>query len=101
MDLFGFLETLPDPLERLIQIALVIVIAIVLRVVLVFVIRRVVNQVVTGVKKKHKVDDTRELEASPLAAVRLVQRTRSLGSVFSNGATALIVGVSILLIFTI
>ncbi|MDH6181275.1 small-conductance mechanosensitive channel [Microbacteriaceae bacterium SG_E_30_P1] len=101
MDVFAFLESLPDPVTRLIQIAAVIVIAILARIILVFVIRRVVNRVVSGVKKRHKVDDTRELEASPLAAVRLVQRTRSLGSVLSNGATALIVGVAILLIFTI
>ncbi|NYF11086.1 small conductance mechanosensitive channel [Leifsonia sp. AK011] len=72
-----------------------------LRFVLIFVIRRVVNRVVSGVKKRHNVDDTRELEASPLAAVRLVQRTRSLGSVFSNGATAIIVAVSILMIFAV
>ena len=100
MDLFALFEALPDPLKRLIQIAIIIVGAVLLRVILSFVIRRVVNRVVSGVKKKHNVDDTRELEASPLAAVRLVQRTRSLGSVFSNGATALIVAVSILMIFT-
>lgn len=75
--------------------------AVLLRFVLIFVIRRVVNRVVSGVKKRHNVDDTRELEASPLAAVRLVQRTRSLGSVFSNGATAIIVAVSILMIFAV
>lgn len=100
MDLFAFFETLPDPIRRLITIAFIIVGAIVLRIILSFVIRRVVNRVVSGVKKRHNVDDTRELEASPLAAVRLVQRTRSLGSVFSNGATAIIVAVSILMIFT-
>lgn len=81
------------------QIFVIILGATVLRVILQFVIRRVVNRVVSGVKKKHNVDDTRELEASPLAAVRLVQRTRSLGSVFSNGLTALIVAISLLLIF--
>nr|WP_257021851.1 mechanosensitive ion channel family protein [Leifsonia sp. AK011] len=92
---------MPDPLKRLILIAIIIVGAVLLRFVLIFVIRRVVNRVVSGVKKRHNVDDTRELEASPLAAVRLVQRTRSLGSVFSNGATAIIVAVSILMIFAV
>ena len=100
MDLFAFFESLPDPLKRLIQVAFIIVGAILLRIILIFVIRRVVNRVVTGVKKRHNVDDTRELDASPLAGVRIVQRTRSLGSVFSNGTTAVIVGVSILMIFT-
>ena len=77
----------------------IIVGAVVLRWVLLRVIRRVVNRVVSGVKKKHKVDDTRELAASPLAAVRVVQRTRSLGSVLGNATTGLIVLVAILLIF--
>lgn len=89
----------PTLLGVLVQIFLIIIGAVVLRVILQFVIRRVVSRVVSGVKKKHNVDDTRELEASPLAAVRLVQRTRSLGSVFSNGLTALIVAVALLLIF--
>ena len=100
MDLFALFDALPDPLKRLIQVAIIIVGAILLRIILIFVIRRVVNRVVSGVKKRHNVDDTRELEASPLAAVRIVQRTRSLGSVFSNGTTAIIVAVSILMIFT-
>jgi small conductance mechanosensitive channel len=73
--------------------------AIVLRWVLLRIIHRVVNRVVSGVKKKHNVDDTRELAASPLAAVRVVQRTRSLGSVLGNATTGLIVVVAILLIF--
>ncbi len=50
------------------------------RIVLHFVIRRVVNQIVTGAKKRQRVDDTQALAASPLSAVRIVQRTRTLGS---------------------
>lgn len=73
--------------------------AIILRWIMLRIIRRVVNRVVTGVKKKHKVDDTRELSASPLAAVRVVQRTRSLGSVLGNATTGVIVAIAILLIF--
>jgi len=81
------------------RIVAIILGAIVLRFILLRVIRRVVNRVVTGVKKKHNVDDTRELAASPLAAVRVVQRTRSLGSVLSNATTGVIVAIAILLIF--
>src|SRR4051812_43067724 len=44
-----------------------------------FVIRRVVNRIVNGAKSKANVDDTQALERSPLASVRLVQRTRTLG----------------------
>ena len=47
-------------------------------------IRRVVNRIVNGAKNKANVDDTQALERSPLAAVRLVQRTRTLGSILQN-----------------
>ena len=99
LDLDAFWGSLPNPLRVLIEVVMIIVGALVLRLILQFIIRRIVSRIVSGVKKKHNVDDTRELEASPLAAVRLVQRTRSLGSVLSNGATALIVTIAILLIF--
>ncbi len=98
-DPFAFFESLPDPVRVLVEVAAIIVVAVILRIALQFVIRRIVARVVSGVKKKHNVDDTRELEASPLAAVRLVQRTRSLGSVLNNATTALIVAVTLLLIF--
>ncbi|MFP3465138.1 mechanosensitive ion channel family protein [Leifsonia sp. SIMBA_070] len=48
------------------------------------VIRNVVARIVSGVKKGQNVSDTQALVASPLAAVRLVQRTRTLGSVLTN-----------------
>ena len=62
------------------------------------VIRRTVNQVVSGVKKKQNVEDTQELIASPLHAARVVQRTRTLGSVLNNFVTAAVVGVAIVMI---
>ncbi len=83
------------------QVVLILVGAVVIRLILHFIIKRVVNRVVSGVKKKHNVDDTRELSASPLAAVRVVQRTRSLGSVFGNAVTGVIVVITVLLIFFI
>lgn len=100
-DPVAFFESLPHVVQVLIEVVLIIAGALLLRVVLQFVIRRIVNRVVLGVKRKHNVDDTRELEASPLAAVRLVQRTRSLGSVLSNATTALIVVATFLLIFNV
>jgi small conductance mechanosensitive channel len=48
------------------------------------IIKRIVSQIVNGVKKNQRVDETQALAASPLAAVRLVQRTRTLGTVLSN-----------------
>jgi small conductance mechanosensitive channel len=72
--------------------------AIVLAWVLRFVIRRVVQRIVNGAKRQANVDDTQALERSPLAAVRLVQRTRTLGSILQNIVNVAIVIVAIVLI---
>ncbi len=64
------------------------------------VIRRIVNQVVQGVKRANKVDDTQELNASPISAMRSVQRTRTLGSVLNNTSTWVIVIVVSILALT-
>ena len=78
----------------------IIIGALVLRVVLHFVIRRVVDRIVTGVKRRQNVIDTQLLISSPLAAARVVQRTRTLGSVLGNLVTVVIVVVALLLIIT-
>ncbi len=65
-----------------------------------FVIRRVVRTVVSGVKKKSGVDDTQAIQASPLAAVRTVQRTRTLGGVLSSAVTTIIVIVTAVILMT-
>lgn len=69
---------------KLIQVAIVIAVAFLIAWVMHFVIKRVVRRIVTGVKNKQNVEDTQALAASPLAAVRVVQRTRTLGTVLSN-----------------
>lgn len=79
----------------------VVIGAIVLRWVLQFSVRRIVHRVVTGVKKSQGVELTQELSASPLTAVRVVQRTRTLGNVFGNLITAVIVIVALLIIINI
>ncbi len=81
---------------KLIAIVVIIAIAFLIRWVLHFVIDRVVNRIVSGVKKKQDVTDTQALQASPLAAVRVVQRTRTLGSVLRN-----IVNVTLFIIVTL
>jgi small-conductance mechanosensitive channel len=81
-----------------IHILAIIVIAIVVRIVLRFVINRVVDRIVNGVKKRHELQDTQAVLASPLNAVRVVQRTRTLGSVFNNIVSAVVVIVALLLI---
>lgn len=79
-------------------IVAILVAAAVIRWLLKAVIHRTVNQVVSGVKRKQNVEHTQELIASPLRAVRVVQRTRTLGSVLNNFITAAIVGVAIVMI---
>lgn len=86
------------PFGTLIFVVAVIMGAVILRAILKFFIKRVVERIVTGVKKKQGELDTEVLITSPLAAVRVVQRTRTLGSVLSNIVTALIVIIVMILI---
>lgn len=92
------LAWLLDAGGTLLTVAGIIVGAIVLAWVLRFVIRRVVNRIVSGAKSRANVDDTQALERSPLAAMRLVQRTRTLGSILQNIVNVAIVIVAVLLI---
>lgn len=86
------------PLGTLVSIALIIVGAFIAAWVMHFVIRRVVNQIVSGVKKNQGAEDTQALNVSPLAAVRLVQRTRTLGTVLGNIVNVTVVIVAIVLV---
>ncbi|HEV7955948.1 MAG: mechanosensitive ion channel family protein [Microbacteriaceae bacterium] len=86
--------------EVLFNVLGIIAMAVLLRILLHFVIRRVVNRVVSGVKKRQNVEDTQSIVASPLAAVRVVQRTRTLGSVLNNVVSVVIVIVALLLVVT-
>jgi small-conductance mechanosensitive channel len=61
-------------------------------------IRHVVGQIVSGVKKKQNGDDTQAIAASPLAAVRVVQRTRTLGTVLSNIVNVAVAVVAVILV---
>ncbi|MCS5733092.1 mechanosensitive ion channel family protein [Herbiconiux daphne] len=79
-------------------ILIIVIAAIVIRGILLFTVRRLVDQVVSGVKKKQNVADTQALTASPLAAVRIVQRTRTLGTVLTNIINVTVVIVSIILV---
>lgn len=58
-------------------------------------IRRVVNRIVNGAKKNARVDDTQAIDRSPLAAVRLVQRTRTLGTILQNIVNVVLVVVAL------
>jgi len=87
--------------SRLLQGLSIVVVAWLLRFVLLFVIRRVVDRIVNGVKHKENIHDTQVLLTSPLAAVRVVQRTRTLGGVLSSIVTVVIVIIVLLLLFNL
>jgi len=91
-----FWKTWHVPLE----VAMIIAVAILVRIVLHFVIQRVVNQIVSGVKRRQRADDTQALAASPLSAVRIVQRTRTLGGILGNIVSVVITLVALLSIVT-
>jgi small conductance mechanosensitive channel len=67
-----------------IHVALIAVGALVLRTLLLASVKRVVQGVVTGVRGKNKSQD---IDESPLAKARVVQRTRTIGSVLGNFIT--------------
>ncbi|WP_431779205.1 mechanosensitive ion channel family protein [Microbacterium aurantiacum] len=79
----------------------IIVGALLLAWILRIVIRRVVDRIVGGAKSKANVDDTQALERSPLASVRVVQRTRTLGSILHNIVNVAIVVIALLLIVNV
>lgn len=85
-------------IETPLRILAIIVGAVVVRLVLQLVIRRTVTRVVNGVKRKQNVEDTRELQASPVAAARIVQRTRALGGVLSSAVTTIVVLATLVLV---
>lgn len=62
------------------------------------IIRRVVGRIVDGAKSKARVDDTQALERSPLADMRLVQRTRTLGTILQNIVNVMLVVVALAMI---
>ncbi|WP_375387920.1 mechanosensitive ion channel family protein [uncultured Amnibacterium sp.] len=89
------------PLGKAIQIAVVVVIAVLVRLVASRVIQSVVNRIVTGAKKRRNVQDTQALLSSPVSAARVVQRTRTLGTVLNNVISVVIIIVALITIVTI
>lgn len=65
------------------------------------IIRRVVDRIVNGAKSKARVDDTQALDRSPLSAVRLVQRTRTLGTILQNIVNVVLVIVALVWVASI
>jgi len=96
-----FLTVLGDIGMKALWSAVTIVVCAVIAYALRFVIRRVVRRIVAGAKSKAEVTDTRALERSPLADMRLVQRTRTLGTILQNIVNVILVVVAVVLIVNI
>ncbi len=97
----SFLKLLVDLGWTAATVAGILIGALLLAWILKLVIRRVVLRIVNGAKNKANVDDTQALDRSPLASVRLVQRTRTLGSILQNIVNVAIVLVTLLLIINV
>jgi small-conductance mechanosensitive channel len=97
-DLTGAVGSFYDTYQVPINVLVIVVVAILLRLILHVVIDRVVRRIVNGAKKKQDAEDTQALLNSPLAAVRIVQRTRTLGSVLSNVVSAVIITIAVLMV---
>ena len=83
---------------KALQVAIIIAACVLIALVLRVVIRRVVHRIVDSAKNKAAVDDTQALERSPLADMRLVQRTRTLGSILQNIVNVMLVVIALVLI---
>ncbi|PJJ71914.1 small conductance mechanosensitive channel [Diaminobutyricimonas aerilata] len=89
-----------SPLGKFLTVLIIIAILAVVRIILHFVIRAVVDRIVNGFKRRQNVEDTQSILASPLAAARTVQRTRTLGAVLSNIVTTVVVVIGLLMVLT-
>nr|WP_274635686.1 mechanosensitive ion channel domain-containing protein [Microbacterium bovistercoris] len=97
----GALDVLVEAGWRVLSALCIVVGAVVVAWLLRILIRRVVNRIVNGAKNKAQVADTQALERSPLASVRLVQRTRTLGTILSNIVNVLVGVIAIILIVNV
>ncbi|HMM83064.1 MAG TPA: mechanosensitive ion channel [Terrimesophilobacter sp.] len=79
-------------------IVAIVVGTVVLRWLLLVILRRSIDRVVSGVKKTHNVEQTQELASAPLRAARIVQRTRTLGTVINSSLTVILLGAALVLI---
>jgi small conductance mechanosensitive channel len=86
---------LKGPWGTPVRVLLILLAAFVIRLILQVVIRRVVSRVVNGAKR---IESREESRNSPIAAVRIVQRTKALGGVLSSAVTTVIVIVTIVLV---
>jgi small-conductance mechanosensitive channel len=92
---------LNGPLGKAIQVVIVLLIAVIVRLIANRAIQITVNRIVTGAKRRRNIQDTQALIASPVTTARVVQRTRTLGSVLNNVISVVIIIVALISIVTI
>ncbi|GAB6857480.1 mechanosensitive ion channel family protein [Microbacterium xylanilyticum] len=92
------LKILGDVGLKALNCLIIVVVCILIGYALRVVIRRVVRRIVSGAKSKANVDDTQALERSPLADMRLVQRTRTLGTILQNIVNVSLVVIAFILV---
>ncbi len=85
----------------LIDIVVIVIAAFIIRWLILVILRRAIDRVVSGVKKTHNVEETQELASAPLRAARIVQRTRTLGTVINSVLTVVVFGSAFVLILTV
>ncbi len=97
----GFLRFLVETGWNVLWVAITIVVALTVSWIMRRLIGRVVDRIVTGAKSRAEAEDTRAIDMSPIAQVRIVQRTRTLGSILTNIVNVAIVIVAVLTIVSI
>lgn len=83
----SYIASFTDQWEIVGRILLIVAVTLLVRWVLISTTSRIVARIVSGVKTKEDVAKTTELMVSPLAKARVIQRTRTIGSVTKNVIT--------------
>ncbi|MCM3696768.1 mechanosensitive ion channel domain-containing protein [Microbacterium oleivorans] len=96
-----FLRFLMEAGWNILWVAVTVVVALTASWLMRRLIARVVDRIVTGAKSRAAAEDTRAIDMSPLAQVRIVQRTRTLGSILTNIVNVAIVIIAVLTIVSI
>ncbi|KAB1658581.1 mechanosensitive ion channel family protein [Pseudoclavibacter sp. CFCC 11306] len=94
--MFAFFGKFFNEWSKVGNILMIIVVTLVLRWVLLLITRRIVRGIVSGVKGKEDITKTTDLLVSPLSKARVVQRTRTIGSVTSNVITWTLVVIALI-----
>lgn len=97
----GFVTSVYEPWHVLINIVIIVAGAFFIRWLVLVIVRRSIDRVVSGVKKSHNVQETQELASAPLRAARIVQRTRTLGTVINSVLTVIVLGAALVLILQV